>query len=281
MSYVRVFCFTVGIILICVTFAYSQEREVEKYPLPPKPREEDVVGVDMAQKIASVFAEEQFGPGAMSEPMIGYSPNGSIMAYIFILAIKKDKFPTEAEIRRELSEARQLLPKAKAELAKIRETSLRSGKAELERRGNVPFLKKNTEWEEAEERVRDIENECCGVRRYGTVITSARKDLAPVLTCSNTLPYYYIYREVAEKMAKAELGANISLLRYLYVGSLDQGFVFETSVGDRISILMFPFRAAEPGEITTVKLEVTAEERTWIRQKWDEAMKEVQREDEK
>lgn len=68
---------------------------------------------------------KRFGNGVIGAPIIGYDLNGNISAYIVPYRIGKSVFPTEVEIIRNLNEAKRLVPDVQAELARIRESSLK------------------------------------------------------------------------------------------------------------------------------------------------------------
>lgn len=274
-------CFVMSILFVCAVFLYPQEQKVAKIPLPTKPHKEDIVSSDLACRFASITAQKRFGAGVIGEPIIGYDLNGNIRAYIVPYRIGKSVFPTEVEIIRNLNEAKRLVPDAQVELARIRESSLKSKTEEIkfEKQSDRLILIKKTEWAEAEKKVEDTKNKCWGIGEYATIIVSARKDLVPILGFSNTLPYYFTYQEITEQMAKEALSAdNVSLVRFYYGGNLDQIFEYESASGQKIWIAIFPPRVIKPGEIFPKELEVTEDEQKWIRQKWDEMLKEVQNE---
>jgi hypothetical protein len=280
--YIKKTCFAITIILVCVSFLYPQGQKVVKIPLPQKPREENIVNLNLAKKVGLTTAQKKFGEGVIGEPIIGYDLNGNIRVYIIPFGIGKRIFPTGNEILADIENARQFLPEAKKELAKVRELSLASKREEIkvEKRDNRMYMAKNTEWLEAEKRIEDIKNSCWGIGEYATVIVSARKDLVPILGFSNTLPYYFTYREITEQMAKEALNAdNVLLVRFYYGSNLDQIFEYESPSEKKIWIVVFPPRIVKAGEITAEELEITEDEQEWIKQKWDEILKEVQNEE--
>ncbi len=281
MGIIKRTCLIIATILGCTMYLYSQSQKVSKIILPTQPSKEDIVDVDLARKIAEVFAQEKFGPGVIGQPIVGYDLNGNVRAYIVPYKIGQGVFPSEAEIIRNINEAKQLVLDAESELARIRELSLKSKIEEIkfEKQGDRLILRKNTEWAEAEKKVENIKNKCWGIGEYATIIVSARKDLVPILGYSNTLPYYFTYREVTEQMAKKALDVNdISLVRFYYGSNLDQIFEFTSPSEEKIWIVIFPPRVVKPGEIIPKELEVTEDEQKWIKQKWDEILKEVQNE---
>ena len=274
----KIFYPLLGVIPLSIYLTYSQKQPVEKIQLPVIPQREDIVSSDLACKIASVEVQKKFGKGVMGNLIVAYDLNGSVRAYIVPFKMGADVFPPEEEIIRQMKEAKRLLSETKKELAKIRETSLKK-KAEFKKTGDRVFLEKNPDWKRAEERVKEMENKCWGIGEYATIIVSGRKDLAPILKFSNTLPYYYTYRKLAEERAKELVKASSTLLTcFYYGGSVDQIFEFKSSTGEKVWIAMFPLRVVKLGEIITKKLEVTEEEKKWIQEKWDRVMQEVQNE---
>lgn len=269
------------IILLLAYPLYSEEKNAPKIMLPEMPQRQDIVDLSLAQKIALKEAQKKFGEIVLREPIIGYSLNGSIAVYIFPFKIGGGMFPTDEEILKELDQAKQSLPAAEAKLAKIRHTILteRHDEVRFETKGDRAYVKKPVEWESAEQNVKNLENKCWGIGEYGTVIVSARKDLAPILDFSNGLPYYYTYRKIAEDKAKeALMTPAVSLTKYYFGSVFDQTFEFQASTGEKIWIVMFPLRVIKPNEIKTKRLQSTAEEKKWVEQKWNKMIEEVQNE---
>lgn len=274
-----IFLLIIGIMLIYVYPIYSQEQAVKKLQLPTTPMKEDIVHLDLALKIASIEAQKEFGKGVAGEPIVGYDLNGSVRAYIVPFKIGGGVFPSEEEIIRQMNKAKQLLPEAKKELAKVREASLKRGGGKFEKKGDMVSLEKAPEWKQAEERVKELEKKSRAIGEYATIVVSARKDLAPVLEGCNSLPHYYTWKKLAEDKAKESLmSASVFLTRFYYGGPMDEIFEFESLTGDKIWIVMFPPRAVKPSKITAKKLEVTEEEKRWIQGKWSKVMEEVQNE---
>lgn len=275
----RIFYLSIVLMLICVSPVYSQEQSVVKLQLPAIPQEEDIVSLDLTHRIALNESQKRFGKGVIGKPIVGYDLNGSVRAYIVPFKIGGGVFPPEEEIIKQMNEAKQLLPEAKRELAKIREASLKRKKPMFEKRGDRVVSEKDPEWKQAEERIKELEDKCWGIGDFGTVVISGRKDLVPVLEFSNSLPYYYTYREPVEEKAKEALGSSsIFLTRFYYGSEMDQIFEFESPIGDKIWVAIFPLRVVILSEITAKKLEVTEEEKRWIQRKWSEVLKEVQNE---
>jgi hypothetical protein len=262
----KLFVGLVGLSLIfVVALAGAQERSVSKITLPDSPQEENIVDVQLSQRIALSEARKRFGEVTLRKPIVGYSLNGSIRAYIFPFRLGSGTFPSDEEILERIDNAKQMVQQAKANLAKVRHIAL--------------TVVKTPEWEYAEQNLTDIEHKCWGTGVYGTIIVSARRDLAPVVGGSNGLPYYYTYRKIAKDKAKESLSTSfVSLNKYYFDGDMDQIFEFQSPTGEKIWIVMFPFRVVKPGEIKIKRLQVTEEEKKWIEQKWNKITREVQNE---
>lgn len=278
----KLFVGLVGLSLIfVVALAGAQERSVSKITLPDSPQEENIVDVQLSQRIALSEARKRFGEVTLRKPIVGYSLNGSIRAYIFPFRLGSGTFPSDEEILERIDNAKQMVQQAKANLAKVRHIALTEKKNEIrvETKGNRSYIVKTPEWEYAEQNLTDIEHKCWGTGVYGTIIVSARRDLAPVVGGSNGLPYYYTYRKIAKDKAKESLSTSfVSLNKYYFDGDMDQIFEFQSPTGEKIWIVMFPFRVVKPGEIKIKRLQVTEEEKKWIEQKWNKITREVQNE---
>lgn len=119
MWYIKKTCFAVTIILVCASFLYPQEQKVVKIPLPQKPREENIVNLDLAKKVGLITAQKKFGEGVIGEPIIGYDLNGNIKAYIVPFIIGESRFPPEADIIKDLNEARHFFPRQRRNSQKL------------------------------------------------------------------------------------------------------------------------------------------------------------------
>ncbi|MEZ5064157.1 MAG: FlgD immunoglobulin-like domain containing protein [bacterium] len=228
--------------------------DVPKFVLPLLPSPEDEVSLDTARRIAVFEIESRFGKAAFRDAILGYDLGGSIRAYLFVARIGADVFPADDAILEDLGEARR-------ELAAIRAAA---GPRDRPDRRDAPAA------------VRRVARRVFGTDEYATVVVSARRDLAPVQTLGNGLPYLYTWRARAEEMAAQELGEPARLARFYFGGSLDQILEFESPSGGRVWVVLFPPRVATPGSILPRAIEVTADEQVWVRQAWDEELAAVQ-----
>jgi hypothetical protein len=268
--------------VMCFVLMSSARLNSDLIKLPIEPDSTEIVSLELASQISFFRATKEFGNSiVIADPIICYDLFGSRRSYIFTVKLESGNFPSKKEILKDLCEARQLLPEVRKELAKVRELSLN------EKRENITFRKdgdryvliKNPEWDNAEKRLREIENQMWGIGKYATIVVSARKDIAPILEVSNTLPYYYTYRDMAEKMAQKELSTSaVSLKCFYYESSLDQIFEFESSDNRKVWIGIFPPRIVIPGKILATEMYVTEEEKRWIEEKWQRMMEDIRNE---
>ena len=230
--------------------ARGQETVPPRTELPQVPNQQDVVSPDMAQEIAVMEAKGLFGAGAISEPIIGYDLAGGIRAYTFVIAVGSATFPADRAILSELQDARNAIPEAKEAVALAREEWIASGgNVTTQQVGQKQLLRRGLPWEQAQARLRQVEELSTGTGKYATVVVSARKDLAPIMTSGNGLPPYYTWRDRAEAMAADSLRAPVRLTRLIIGGPLDQIFEFESLAGAKVWVVLFPPRIAVPGSI--------------------------------
>ncbi len=254
--------------------ASAATAERAKIALPATPESRDIVPIELARQIAQGEIDAHFGEGALRDLIPAYDLNGSIRAYLFVAHLGASTFPNDSEILRDLRDARQALPAARERLAQAREASTKAPLSQGEEPSGVP--RRSPEWRQAEEVVRQLEKRSWGTDEYATVIVSARRDLAPVQTYGNGLPYYYTWRDRAEEMAAESLGSQVTLSRFYFGGSLDQAFEFESRGGAKVWAVVFPPRLAAPGSVTALPLKVTAEEQAWVREAWETKIREVE-----
>lgn len=260
-------------IALVMASASAQTAELAKVALPLTPESRDVVPAELARQIAQCEIEAHFGKGALCEPVLAYDLNGSIRAYLFVAHLGESSFADDSEILRDLRDARQALPAARKRLAQIEGAATEEPPAQGE--DSSSRSRKSAEWQQAERIVRELEKRSWGTDEYATVIVSARRDLAPVQSYGNGLPYYYTWRDRAQEMAAESLGSPVTLARFYFGGSLDQAFEFESPAGERVWVVAFPPRLAEPGSLTPRVIKMTAEEQAWVSEAWETTLRDV------
>jgi len=248
-----------GPIPILAQRVQAQGAAGNKMVLPANPAEEDIVPVELAREIAAFEAQTMFGPGALSQPMVGRDLNGCTRAYIFVVARGMAAFPTDSTIMARLRDARAATPAARQAVARAREAALSAQlDVEVEGTGGRGKIRRSADWDAAEDLLQEQLEGSWGTRDYGTVIVSGRKDLVPVLSCGTGLPPHFVWLDHAAQLARDSLGTpSVSLRCLWFAGPMDQILEFVSTSGEVAWVVLFPPSLARPGSVTPRLLEST------------------------
>ncbi len=232
--------------------------------------DEVFIDANTARKIAKLELSRRYGYGTLSAPIVGYDIDGTVNSYMFIMKLGALTFPADSMILKEIRMAkdsiyyyRKLLTKANENffdsLKDTPKSILIPSSIRYFRNKLIHFIK--TRW---------------GAEKYATIVISAKKDRAPVLTFSKHLPFYYTYRDKLIELATKYLGnSNMHLSRFYFDWVLDEIFEFEDSFGERVWVRMFPIRIININELKSKRFVPTEREKQWILKKWEEELTDI------
>ncbi|OGC43332.1 hypothetical protein A2Y85_05040 [candidate division WOR-3 bacterium RBG_13_43_14] len=247
-----------------------------KIELPSTPEPYNIVLQLEATEIAANNIREIFGEVNIGDPIICYDFHGNIAAYIFPFTCEYNVFSSEQTIFKEINDAYNSILPARENLAAVREQSLKGLVHSGIKLDTRQALEMCPQWDEADGIVRKLENQCWGVDRYGYLTISGRKDIAPILEYSNTLPYYYTYRAAARYLAEGNIPSGPARFsKFYYMGSMDQVFEFISEQAETVYVMTCPIRIVDPTVCRDKRITVTENEAKWIEDQWNNVRQRV------
>ena len=204
---------------------------------------EDEAPFTLVKKIALRKSEQKWGPGALGDPIPLCDLDGNIKAYMFSFHIGADVFPTYDQMLLKVKMGRKLrdhLQRSEIKAAKglyqnMNPWSATNG-APLSMAGpemgpaddsqSAEVIARKARRAVSREMQRYADKTSIGADAYGTIVVSARYNMAPVIAYLHYLAPYYFNFDLALEKAEQVIGPRTHLERIYFLGLSGQFFKF-------------------------------------------------------
>jgi hypothetical protein len=175
------------------------------------PETQNAVPPDIAARVASSRAEQEWGEVTRGPVIQCCDLNGKVVCYAFLFATGREPFPEHSQVLDDVRRWRKTCAEA------IRGTG-GFGIGSLDALRRLDEARRNR-W---------------GASRFGTITVSARYDLLPLREVMHGLHYLYSKWDPIREKAQEAVGSDATLLRIHYRTPLDQGYRFRGVNGEAV-----------------------------------------------
>lgn len=261
---------------------------------------EDEAPFTLVKKIALRKSEKKWGPGALGDPIPLCDLDGNIKAYMFSFHIGADVFPTYDQMLLKVKMGRKLrghLQRSEIKAAQglyqdMNPWSATNGNPQsvagpemgpADDSQSAEVIARKARRAVSREMQRYADKTSIGADAYGTIVVSARYNMAPVIAYLHYLAPYYFNFDLALEKAEQVIGPRTHLERIYFLGLSGQFFKFVSAtdsillnakslkISDEVA-LAAPQRSGAQAERQSEKRQRLKDEMT---KKWDKLQSEV------